>query len=551
MSTIRWFQLPNPPESNDTTPDVDGEPRVLLAPSSFSSGKSFTINLENNFTLEGNNDYTFYARAPTWVASNLSIGQTFIQFSYKNENTVNATLVVTVLDNGNQAMDLLSESLQAGQTRTFNSNDYNDSFEANTTYTFNAKFTKTDYNDSGSTTNNVTTSKETTLTPTISSVNPSDTSVTFNLKNNDSDPVIAYYEVNDDTPDAYNVYLGAKDTATDDQDVTIPNLSASTLYTIWATAEATGKNRSSAASSLFQTDAPPPPPQTERPKITVTGTTENSVTFNIKNEDSSEATIKYEIGDDTPDASSLVVSGEGNTGPITLSNLNADTPYTIYATAQASGETLSPVDEEDFRTDAPPPPPQTAEPGITVTGTTENSVTFFITNNDDDPVEVNYSINTSPPITGFIPSVTNFTSPITRTGLSPDSPYTITVTAQASGKTLSEPATEPFSTDTPPPTTYTLRARSSGVSPVNVTIGGTGYTLTTSYQNVDTTTSSKTTTLVAPTQVIVGSDTYTFTQWRNVTTNTTISTVNSTSIIWSSDTNIEAIYVLVPQLGGF
>jgi len=130
---------------------------------------------------------------PEWVSSNLSVTSTSVQFSYKNNNSVSVNLSIEVSDsNGQQAMGNFQETLAPGQTRIFNSNDYNDSFSPSQTYTFDAFFTATHYNES-STSNQVTTSAPPkTATPTTQSISRTTNSVEFKIINNDDPGVVSW-----------------------------------------------------------------------------------------------------------------------------------------------------------------------------------------------------------------------------------------------------------------------------------------------------------------------------------------------------------------------
>ena len=99
---------------------------------------------------------------------------------------------------------------------------------------------------------NTQTTQGLTANPSILSVNPSSDSVTFSLRNNDNNTATIYYEVNDSTPDL-TVSVGAGQTVSR----TISGLSASTNYTIYARAQASGEVSSSTVSTGFTTDAPP------------------------------------------------------------------------------------------------------------------------------------------------------------------------------------------------------------------------------------------------------------------------------------------------------
>jgi hypothetical protein len=77
-------------------------------------------------------------------------------------------------------------------------------------------------------------------------------------------------------------------------------------------------------------------PKLSVPTITVTGITNTSVTFSIKNNSNTTATIYYEHSDDTPDALNIVV-GAGATQNVTYSGLSNINNLTFYFQGTASG----------------------------------------------------------------------------------------------------------------------------------------------------------------------------------------------------------------------
>jgi hypothetical protein len=83
--------------------------------------------------------------------------------------------------------------------------------------------------------------------------------------------------------------------------------------------------------------------QTATPTIQSASIFFNGVNFTVewvvKNNDSSSALIMSEINDDTPDISRGTIASNGNTDFILQSSIVS--AATIYATAEASGKTLS------------------------------------------------------------------------------------------------------------------------------------------------------------------------------------------------------------------
>ncbi len=93
------------------------------------------------------------------------------------------------------------------------------------------------------------------------------------------------------------------------------------------------------------------------PTITSVSSDSTSITFTITNNADESATIVYEQGDATPDASSVVLAAGATSSNITLSGLDASTSYTVYARADSgTGATSSGVASTSITTGAPPAP---------------------------------------------------------------------------------------------------------------------------------------------------------------------------------------------------
>jgi hypothetical protein len=83
--------------------------------------------------------------------------------------------------------------------------------------------------------------------------------------------------------------------------------------------------------------------QTELPVITFISKSPTSLTFTIRNEDDEQAVVYYELGDDTPDANNIVLSGNTTSSNIVLSGLSGLTTYTLYVWATAFNKSMSQV----------------------------------------------------------------------------------------------------------------------------------------------------------------------------------------------------------------
>jgi hypothetical protein len=86
------------------------------------------------------------------------------------------------------------------------------------------------------------------LTPTITKVSETDTSVTFTLKNNDTSSAVILYEIGDTTPDANSIELAADTTSSN---IEITGLTRTSALVLYATANVTGKVKSNVAEVTY------------------------------------------------------------------------------------------------------------------------------------------------------------------------------------------------------------------------------------------------------------------------------------------------------------
>ena len=177
--------------------------------------------------------------------------------------------------------------------------------------------------------------------PSITYISRNTSSLTFDLTNNHEETVTIFYEIGDNTPDQNSVVVAANAT----QRVTLSGLSFNTTYTLFAYALEAEQLPSNTISNTQTTQD-----VTENPSILSINPDINSVTFSLRNNDNVTATIYYEVNDSTPD---LTVSvGAGQTVSRTISGLNPDQNYTIYARALASGKATSSTVNTGFTTDS-------------------------------------------------------------------------------------------------------------------------------------------------------------------------------------------------------
>jgi len=231
---------------------------------------------------------------------------------------------------------------------------------------------------------------ETTATPTLSDV-VSDTAgeINFTLTNNEVDDVKFAWEVrtgdleaeivaSQDVTDMANYVAGP-------ETYTVTNLTPGATYNVRGRALANG-NYEISDWTLFES-VTVALEQTEQPTFTITGLSDTELVVSIKNEDTEEATIKYELDNDNPQEFTVTISG-GQSNTQNISNLDPNTTYILYATAQATGKSISEVSEVEFTTDLR----QTEEPTLSNLTATSDSITFKITNNDSDLVYFEYVV---------------------------------------------------------------------------------------------------------------------------------------------------------------
>lgn len=93
------------------------------------------------------------------------------------------------------------------------------------------------------------------------------------------------------------------------------------------------------------------------PTVNSVDSDSTSITFTVTNNADESATIVYEQGDATPDASSVVLAAGATSSNVTLSGLASSTTFTVYARADSgTGATSSGVTSTNITTGAPPAP---------------------------------------------------------------------------------------------------------------------------------------------------------------------------------------------------
>jgi hypothetical protein len=87
------------------------------------------------------------------------------------------------------------------------------------------------------------------------------------------------------------------------------------------------------------------------PTITEVSVTDSSITFTIKNEDTEKAIIRYRIDDIDAEGEIIELAGGATSSNITASELDDDTTFTVFATANVTGKVKSNVSQLAITTD--------------------------------------------------------------------------------------------------------------------------------------------------------------------------------------------------------
>lgn len=177
------------------------------------------------------------------------------------------------------------------------------------------------------------------------------------------------------------------------------------------------------------------------PTLTFVSKTFEEIIFTITNNDENTAVIVWETEDNTPDENSIELEAGATSSNITLSGLNIEQTYTIYAFATVENKVQSEVAVLAETTYG-----QTPAPTISNVNPDETFVTFDLTNNDNDfEVTAYYEVNDSTPdITVTIPA--GQTVERTISGLSSGTSYTLYARAKAAPKLISNTVSSGFTT---------------------------------------------------------------------------------------------------------
>jgi hypothetical protein len=177
-------------------------------------------------------------------------------------------------------------------------------------------------------------------TPTINFVSSTTTSITFTIKNNDAQTAVILWEQDDTTPDANTLELAAGTTSSN---LTISGLTEGDLLTIYATANVTDKIKSNVAELERGTTL-------ATPTITQVSKNTSSITFTVRNESNTAASVTYGLTS-PPTTTTLELAANTTSTNQTISGLDDDTSYTVFAEATKTNYTNSAIASSTVTTD--------------------------------------------------------------------------------------------------------------------------------------------------------------------------------------------------------
>jgi hypothetical protein len=180
-------------------------------------------------------------------------------------------------------------------------------------------------------------------TPTINFVSSTTTSITFTIKNNDAEDATIVYRVDSLTADGESISVAAGVTSGNQ---TISDLTEGDLITIFATANVEGKVKSNVAELLGGTTL-------ATPTITQVSKTLDSITFTVRNESNLATDVTYGLTS-PPTTTTLALAAETTSTNQTISGLDDDTQYTVFAQAKTANHTDSAIASSTVTTDPLP-----------------------------------------------------------------------------------------------------------------------------------------------------------------------------------------------------
>jgi len=257
-------------------------------------------------------------------------------------------------------------------------------------------------------------------------------SLTWNFTNNDTIPVDLFYSHGTSPSTPTTAYSGNPVAAGVTVEKQFTSLVQNTTYTCKLRSETEGNY-----SSIVEDSQATSQVTTAAPTVSLDDEGKTSLVYDVTNNDGTTATMSWEFKRGATSLGSGTFSlGNGDSwgdgrpyglGSDTLyfDSLTNDTTYTLYVSAQASGEASSGTISSSGTTEHSP-----ATPTITYTSKNTTSITFNIKNNDASSCTMYYDDgDTTPTVNGFTLAA-GATVSKTLSSLSPNTSYTISTRAK-------------------------------------------------------------------------------------------------------------------------
>jgi hypothetical protein len=260
--------------------------------------------------------------------------------------------------------------------------------------------------------------------------------------------------------------------------ITVAGLSPNTSYTFTVTAYNGARSSVSSASNSITTSIAAPGAPTIG-AATSTGTTTATVSFTAPTNNGGAAIVSYTVTS-SPGGITATLTQSGS-GTITVTGLNPNTAYTFTVTAYNGTLTSSASSASNLITTSIDTPGAPIIGTASATGSISATVSFTAPTNNGGAAIVSYTATSSPG--GLTATLTQSGSgTITVTGLSPNTSYTFTITAN--NGTLTSSASSASNSVTTSKTQITtaaisgITAPSTGATPITSTTSNGQYSTT-------------------------------------------------------------------------
>jgi hypothetical protein len=169
---------------------------------------------------------------------------------------------------------------------------------------------------------------ERTATPNINFISSNTTSITVTFKNNENAEVDLYYGLT--TPPATKITLAANATSSN---ITFSELTDTTAFDVYTYALVTNPVSKKIKSEIVETEVKT---QVATPTITQVSTTTDSITFTVRNNSSKNGDVVYGLTS-PPVTTTVALNSNTTSANQTISGLDDDTQYTVFAQAKVTG----------------------------------------------------------------------------------------------------------------------------------------------------------------------------------------------------------------------